>query len=155
MNFFCDVLGGQHPLLPYSGVLDYDSSDNETNGGGDKYSFRDEEVEVDIVEQQSSHNLDFVEEEGSEVLLFDNLSVESMPNGFIFTESSLALVIQRVVSGLQLSFFQIWIANPNFLHVLQHHGRHVDLNDHVHIAERWVQLQKNIKVLESSHGLLT
>ena len=33
--------------------------------------------------QQSSHDLDFVEEEGIEVLSFDNVSVESMPNGLI------------------------------------------------------------------------
>ena len=35
---FRDVLGGQNPLLPYYGVLDYYSSDNETNGGGEKYN---------------------------------------------------------------------------------------------------------------------
>ena len=137
--------------MPYSGVLDYYSSDNESNGGGEKYSFGDEEVEVDKVGQQSSHDLDFVEE-GIEVLSFDNVSVESMPNSFIFTKSSLALMIQYVVSGLQPSFLQIRTADPNFLHVLQHHGRPADPNDPVHIVERWVRLQKTVKVLDSPHG---
>ena len=86
--------------------------------------------------QQSSHDLDFVEEEGIEVLSFDNVSVESMPNGFNFIKSSLAFVIQCVVLGLQPSFLQIRTADPNFLLVLQHHGRHVDPNEHVHIVER-------------------
>ena len=133
-ELFYDVLGWQNFLLPYSGVLDYYSSDNESNGGGEKYSFRVEEV-VDIVGQESSHDLDFVEKKGSEVFSFDNVSVESMPNGFIYTKSSLVLMIQYVVSGLQPSFFQIRTADPNFLHVLQHHGRPVDPNDLVHIVE--------------------
>ena len=91
-ELFHDVLGGQTPLLPYSGVLDYYSSDNESNGGGEKYSFGDEEV-VDIVGQQSSHNLDFVEDEAIEVLSVDNVSVGSTPSGFIFTKSTLAFMI--------------------------------------------------------------
>ena len=152
-ELFHDVLGGQNPLLPYSGVLDYYSSDNESNGGGEKYSFGDEEV-VDIVGQQSSHNLDFVEDEAIEVLSFDNVSVGSTPSGFIFTKSSLALMIQCVVSGLQPSFLQIRTADPNFLPVLHRHGRPVDPNDHVHIVERWARLQRNLKVLDSPHGLL-
>ena len=71
-----------------------------------------------------------------------------------FTKSSSALMIQCVVLGLQPSFLQIRIADPNFLHVLQHHGRHVDSNDHVHIVKRWIRLQKNVKLLDRSHGLL-
>ena len=55
-ELFHDVLGGQNPLLPYPGVLDYYSSDNESNGGGEEYSFRNEEV-VGVVGQQSSHDL--------------------------------------------------------------------------------------------------
>ena len=83
-EFFCDVLDGQNSLLSISGVLDYHSSDNELNGGGEKYSFEDEEVEVDIVGQYLSYDLGFVEEEGTEVISFDNVNVESMPNGFSF-----------------------------------------------------------------------
>jgi hypothetical protein len=49
---------------------------------------------VDIVGQQSSRDLDFVEEEeGIEVLSFDSISVESMPNGLISTKYGLALMI--------------------------------------------------------------
>ena len=151
-ELFCDLLGGQNPLLTYSRVLDYYSNDNESNGGGEKYSF--EEEVVDIVGQQSSHNLDFVEEGGIEVFSFDNISVESMPNGFIFTKSSLALMIQCIVSGLQPSFLQIRTANPNFPPVLQYYGRPVDSNDPVHIVERWIRLQKNVRILDSPHGLL-
>ena len=134
--------------MSYSGVLNYYSSDNESNDEGDKYSFGDEKIEVDIVGHKSSQDLDFVEEEGIEVLSFDNVSVKSMPNGFIFTKSSLALMIQCVVSGLQPNFLQIRIADPNFLLFFQHHGRHVDLNDPVHIVECWVRLQRNVKVLD-------
>ena len=113
-EFFCDVLGGQNPLLQCSGVQDYYSSNNESNGGGEKYSLTHEEVEVDIVGEKSSHDLDFVEEEGIEVFSFDNVSVEPMPNGFVFTKSSLELMNQYVVSGLQHGFLQIRTVDPNF-----------------------------------------
>ena len=79
-----------------SGVLDYYSSDNESNGG-EKYSLGNEEVEVDIVEEKSLHDLGFVEEEGINVFSFDNVSVEPMPNSFVITKSSLELMIQCVV----------------------------------------------------------
>ena len=71
-----------------------------------------------------------------------------------FTKSNLVLMIQCVVSGLQPRFLQIRTSEPNFLHVLQHHDRPVDPNDHVHIVERWVRLQKIVKILDSLHELL-
>ena len=56
--------------------------------------------------------------------------------------------------GLQPSFSKIRTADLNFLPVLHRHGRPVDPDDHVHIVERWARLQKNVKVLDSPHGLL-
>ena len=44
MNIFGDVLGGKNSLLPYSEVVNYYSTDNESNVGGEKYSFGNEEV---------------------------------------------------------------------------------------------------------------
>ena len=72
---------------------------------------------------------------------------------FLFTKYSLALMIQCVVSGLQPSILQIRTADPNFLHVIQYHGKLVNPNDPVYIVERWVRLQKNVKVLDSLYGI--
>jgi hypothetical protein len=78
-------------------------------------------------------NLHIVKEQGIEVLSFDNVNVESMPNDFIFIKSSLALIIQCVVLGLQPNIFQIRTADLNFVFVLQHHGKLVDPNDPVRL----------------------